>query len=130
MVLELTTRHQEATALLQKAEEALRNELATLRQQAAVAAEHGDLATEIAAYQKILELDPNNLKVEAKLKAAQQEIPRRVEEMYRDGVDHYAKRQYQEALKIFETLLKLQPEHAKARDAARNIKEKMIQTGQ
>jgi tetratricopeptide (TPR) repeat protein len=130
LVLELTTPHRQAPELLEKAKEALRSELGVLRSQARQAKERGDLAQEIEARRKIMELDPENKELKAELAAAEKKVPATVDALYKQGVDFYAKGQLRPALKTFQTLLQLQPDHVKAKDAVENIKEKLIRTGQ
>ncbi|MBN1595419.1 PorV/PorQ family protein [candidate division FCPU426 bacterium] len=130
LVLELTTQHREATELLEKARHALNSEMSALKRQAGRAKENGDLAGEVEAYQKMLDLDPDNKRVKAQLDEAQARIPKEVDRLYKQGVDFYARSLFRKSLESFETLLRLQPDHVKARDAVRNIKEKLIQTGQ
>ncbi len=130
LVLEMTSQHQQATNLLNKAKEALDHEQAVLRRQAKQAGIKGDLAGEIEAYRKMQDLDPGNKLIKTKLDQAVKKIPITVERLYKEGLDAYAQGRFRPALKSFETLLKIQPDHVKARDAVRNIKEKLIQTGQ
>jgi tetratricopeptide (TPR) repeat protein len=130
LVLEMTSQHQQATNLLNKAKEALDQEQAILRQQAKQAGLKGDLAGEIDAYRKMLDLDPGNKRIKTKLDQAVKKVPETVERLYKEGLDNYAQGRFRSALKSFETLLKIQPDHVKARDAVKNIKEKLIQTGQ
>jgi hypothetical protein len=130
LVLELTTQHHQATELLDKAKQALNREKSILRKQAALARDEGDLASEVVAYQKMLDLDPGDKKTKTKLKVAKKKIPKEVDRLYKQGIDNYARSKYRKSLASFENLLKLQPNHVKAKDAVRNIKEKLIQTGQ
>ncbi len=130
LVLEMTSQHQQATNLLNKAKEALDHEQAVLRRQAKQAGLKGDLAGEIEAYRKMQDLDPESKLIKTKLDLAVKTIPKTVERLYKEGLNAYAQGRFRPALKSFETLLKIQPDHVKARDAVRNIKEKLIQTGQ
>jgi len=130
LVLELTSQHRQATELLQKAKRAMNHEMAALRKQAAQAKAKGDIAREIEAYQKMLDLNPEDKKIKSKLIKAKEKVPQEVDRLYKEGVEYYARSQFRKALKSFETLLKLQPDHVKAKDAVRNIKEKLVQTGQ
>lgn len=130
LVLELTTQHRKATELLGKAKKALKTEMAALSAQASRASEKGDIVAEVDAYQKMLDLDPANKIAKGKLAAAKQRIPEEVDRLYKQGLNHYARQELRKALHAFESLLKLQPDHVKARDAVNNIKEKLVQTGQ
>lgn len=130
LVLEMTTQHRQATELLEKARAALTSEMAALRRQAQQAKERGDLAGELEAYEKMLDLRPEDKRAKADLEALKVRIPQEAERLYKTGVEFYAKRDYRNALSVFERLIKLQPDHAKGRDALNNTKEKLIQTGQ
>lgn len=130
LVLEMTSKHRQATALLSKAKTALKTEMAALRKQATRALANGDFPSEVDAYQKMLDLDPDNQAVKTKLNTAKKKIPKEVNRLYKQGLDYYAKQHFRKALKSFEGVLKLQPDHVKAKDAVDNIKEKLIQTGQ
>jgi tetratricopeptide (TPR) repeat protein len=130
LVLELNAQYAEATELLEKVRTTLSRELANLRKQAERAREADDLVREIGAYQKMLTLDPGNAEAETQLRAARQKVPKRVESLYLKGVDQYARGDYRDALKTFEAVLDLDPDHAKSKDAAQKIKEKLLQTGQ
>jgi tetratricopeptide (TPR) repeat protein len=130
LVLELTTQHRQATELLEKAKEALGQEIGVQRAQAVRARENGDLAHEVEAYRKMLELDPENKSLKASLAAAEKKVPGAVDGLYKKGVDQYAAGDLRAALKTFENLLLLQPDHVKAKDAVANIKNKLIQTGE
>jgi tetratricopeptide (TPR) repeat protein len=130
LVLELTTQHRQATELLGKAKDALNRELGALRSQAQQAKARGDLAQEIDACRKMLELDPENKAVKAEMAAAEKKVPGTVDALYKKGVDQYAAGELRAALRTFQTLLQLQPDHVKAKDAEANIKEKLLKTGQ
>lgn len=130
LVLEMTTQHRQATELLEKARAALNNEMAALRHQAQQARENGDLATELEAYEKMLDLRPEDKRAKADLEDLKVRIPQEADRLYKTGVEFYAQREYRKALSIFEKLVKLQPDNVKARDAMNNTKEKLIQTGQ
>ncbi len=130
LVLELNAKYEEATELLDKVRATLAQELASLRRQAERAQEADDLAREIGAYQKMLTLEPGNDEIKARLRAARQKVPKRIESLYLTGVDLYARGEYREALKTFEIVLDLDPGHAKSKDAVQKIKEKLLQTGQ
>ncbi|MEW6517214.1 MAG: hypothetical protein AB1439_09970 [candidate division FCPU426 bacterium] len=130
LVMEMTTQHRQATELLEKARAALNSEMASLRRQAAQAEENGDLAGQVEAHEKMLDLRPEDKQIKAKLEALKVRIPQEAERLYKTGVEYYARREYRKALSVFEKLLTLQPDHVKARDALNNTKEKLIQTGQ
>lgn len=130
LVLELTSQHRQATELLEKAQDALNQEIGTLRTQARKAKEKGDLASEVDAYRKMLSLDPENQKVKADLAAAEKKVPDQVDALYKQGVEYYASGNLRAALKSFQDVLALQPDHVKAKDAVANIKAKLVQTGQ
>lgn len=130
LVLELTSQHQQATELLEKAQAALNQEMIGLRAQARKAKDKGDLAQEVDAYRKMLALDPENQKVKNDLAAAEKKVPGQVDALYKQGVEYYAAGNLRAALKSFQDVLALQPDHVKAKDAVANIKAKLVQTGQ
>lgn len=130
LVLELASQHREATALLDKAQGALNQEMKTLRRQAQRAKESGDLAAELEAYEKMLDLSPGSTKSETNIERLKKKIPEEVDRLYKKGVNLYARGQFRKALNAFETVLKLKPDHVKAQDAIRNTKDKLIRTGQ
>lgn len=130
LVLEMTKQHRQATDLLKKAKEALTSEMNRLEQEAKQARQEGNLAAEVVAYQKMLDLNPTNQTIKQQLKKASNKIPQEVERLYKVGLDFDAKQQFRKALTAFENVLNLQPAHVKAKDAVKNIKEKLIQTGQ
>jgi tetratricopeptide (TPR) repeat protein len=130
LVLEMTTQHRQATELLEKARAALNSEMGALRRQAQQAQASGDVAAELEAYQKMLDLRPDDKRAKEDLEALKARIPQEAERLYKTGVEFYAKREYRKALSTFERVIKLQPDNVKARDALNNTKEKLIQTGQ
>jgi tetratricopeptide (TPR) repeat protein len=101
-----------------------------LRAQARKAKDKGDLAQEVDAYRKMLALDPENQKVKNDLAAAEKKVPGQVDALYKQGVEYYAAGNLRAAIKSFQDVLALKPDHVKAKDAVANIKAKLVQTGQ
>ncbi len=90
----------------------------------------GDYATAIKNLQLVLELTSKHKQATELLAKARSALNQEVDRLYKEGVDLYAQGELRNALKSFEDLLKLKPDHAKAKDALKSIKEKLLQTGQ
>jgi hypothetical protein len=81
----------------------------------------------ISAFEKILELDPENKAARENIKLASKELSRRtVEENYLAGMDRMVKEDYSGAITFFEKVLEVDPENQDAKQKIELAKKKLI----
>jgi tetratricopeptide (TPR) repeat protein len=76
----------------------------------------GNLVEALEQYKLVLTVDPENQLAKEKSTTLEQELNKKAEEHYQVGLKFYNQGQYREARKEFLTALRLNPEHADAKD--------------
>lgn len=127
MVLDIMPGHAEAGDAIKKAERKWRALLDNYRWNARRARMRKDLAEEIKNWRSLLALAPGDQEAQQGLDGARKLVPAVAQTYYNAGLDDYSKGRYQEAIRNWEQVLSLDPEHHKAAENIQKTKEKLIQ---
>jgi len=125
LILEFEPEHREAQYKLNEAKKKQALEIKTVKRKAELAKSKGDTMGALSALRDIVNIDPNNkeaLEAWEKIKRENKEI---VNEIYHKGVNAYAKGEYNLALQAWELVLDIDPQHAKAQESIKKVREKM-----
>lgn len=126
MVLDIAPGHAGAGELIGQAETKWKEQVEKCRREARQARERKDLAEEIAGWKKVLALSPGDKEAGLGLEQARKLAPALIRTLYNQGVDEYGKGRYREAIRTWERVLLLDPQHYKALENIQRTKEKLI----
>jgi tetratricopeptide (TPR) repeat protein len=125
LILEFDPEHKQAKYKLDLARKKLAEEKDEARQRALDAKQSGDKLEEAKALRTVLVLDPTNKEARQAFKEARAKSRDEIEELYKQGVTAYAQGRYSDAIQIWNEVLDLDPEHAKAKESIAKAREKI-----
>lgn len=125
LILEFVPDHRDAQYKLNVAKKRQAMELKTAKRKAEMAKSKGDTLATLTALRDLLNIDPDDDEALAAWEKTKQENKGIITEIYRKGVNAYAKGQYQTALQAWELVLDINPKHAKARESIQKVRQKM-----
>ncbi|MEW6041097.1 MAG: PorV/PorQ family protein [Elusimicrobiota bacterium] len=85
--------------------------------QARIAEKRGELREALDLWQKVFSIDDRNIDAKGKIKELNSRIDSESEHRYTQGLKYYQNKQLKEAVKEFEAVLKLNPNHQNARNS-------------
>ncbi len=125
LILEFVPDHRDAQYKLNVAKKRQAMEIRTAKRKAEMAKSKGDTMAILTALRDLLNIDPDDDEALATWEKTKQENKGIADEIYRKGVNAYAKGQYQTALQTWELVLDMNPKHAKARESIQKVRQKM-----
>jgi tetratricopeptide (TPR) repeat protein len=125
LILEFDPEHKQAKYKLDLARKKLAEEKDEAKQRALDAKQSGDKLEEAKALRTVLVLDPTNKEAGQAFKEARAKSHDEIEELYKQGVTAYAQGRYSDAIQIWNEVLDLDPEHAKAKESIAKAREKI-----
>jgi tetratricopeptide (TPR) repeat protein len=125
LILEFDPEHKQAKYKLDLARKKLAEEIDAAKERAQGAKESGDKLEEAKALRTVLVLDPSNKNARQAFKEARAQSQKEIEELYKQGVTAYAQGRYADAVQIWNEVLDLDPEHAKAKESIAKAREKI-----
>jgi tetratricopeptide (TPR) repeat protein len=85
----------------------------------------GDRLGEVNALRSLVLMNPGDAAARKAFTEAKQKSKQQIEELYKKGVIAYAQGNYTEAIQIWNEVLDLEPEHAKAKESIKRAHEKL-----
>ncbi len=125
LIQEFDPEHKQAKYKLDLTHKKLSEEIGEAKQRADGAKQSGDRLEEAKALRAILVLDPNNKNARQAFKEARTKSRKEIDELYKQGVMTYAQGRYTDAIQIWNEVLDLDPEHAKAKESIAKAREKI-----
>ena len=127
MVLDIAPQHAATLEAIDKAEKEWKTLVEKYRQKAREAQTRRDLVAEIQNWKNALALFPEDQESRQGLGKSLERAPAVAQTFYNAGLDDYSKGHYREAIRNWEKVLILNPEHHKAAENIQKTKEKLIQ---
>jgi tetratricopeptide (TPR) repeat protein len=90
----------------------------------------GDRLGEVNALRNLVLMNPGDAAARRAFTEAKQKSKQQIEELYKKGVIAYAQGNYNEAIQIWNEVLDLEPEHAKAKESIKRAREKLELTNE
>ncbi|MBN1595421.1 tetratricopeptide repeat protein [candidate division FCPU426 bacterium] len=125
LILEFEPEHREAQYKRNVAKKRQAAEVKAAQRNAELARSKGDTLGALSALRDIVNIDPNNEEALEAWERTKQENKGLVDEIYRKGVNAYAKGEYNAALQAWELALDMDPKHAKAQESIKKVRQKM-----
>jgi tetratricopeptide (TPR) repeat protein len=125
LVLEFMPDHREAQYKINVAKKNQATAIRTAKRQVEMAQTKGDMVEILGALRNVLNIDPKDEEALAAWERTKRENPGLLEELYRKGVNAYAKGNYQMAQQSWELVLDIDPKHAKAKESLEKVREKL-----
>lgn len=125
LVLEFTPDHREAQYKLNVAKKNQATAIRTAKRQVELAQSKGDMVEILGALRNVLNIDPKDEEALGAWERTKRENPGLLEELYRKGVNAYAKGDYQMAQQAWELVLDIDPKHGKAKESLEKVREKL-----
>ncbi len=131
LALQIDPDYEDAKTYLEATNRKISELIGIYRTNALVATDRKDYATAIRNWEEVLKLDPENERAKVEIavlkklmtrkptkkvtKPVKKVSPEEIEALYQRGVRLFGQKRYKEALKIFNTVLKLDPNHTGAK---------------
>jgi tetratricopeptide (TPR) repeat protein len=125
LILEFDPEHKQAKYKLDLARKKLSEEIDEAKERAQSAKQNGDKLEEAEAWRAVLVLDPSSPTAREAFKEARSKSRKEIGELYKQGVTAYAQGRYSDAVQIWNEVLDLDPEHAKAKESIAKAREKI-----
>ncbi|MEW6517211.1 MAG: hypothetical protein AB1439_09955 [candidate division FCPU426 bacterium] len=125
LVLEFMPDHREAQYKINVAKKKQALAIKTAKRQVELAQNKGDMVEILGALRNVLNIDPKDEEALSAWERTKRENPGLVEELYRKGVNAYAKGDYQMAQQAWELVLDIDPKHEKAKESLEKVREKL-----
>lgn len=125
LILEFMPAHTKALFYLNKAKKKLYQQVKEIEKEVEQAQNQGNRIDEIQGVHAIMNIDPSNQSARKAWERAKQDKKNLTAAFYRKGVDAYAKGDYQQAMKHWELVLGLDPEHKKTLESMKKVREKL-----
>lgn len=125
LVLEFMPDHREAQYKINVAKKNQATAIRTAKRQVELAQTKGDMVEILGALRNVLNIDPKDEEALSAWEQTKRQNPGLPEELYRQGVNAYAKGEYQMAQQAWELVLDIDPKHGKAKESLEKVREKL-----
>ncbi len=117
LILEFDPEHRQAKFKAEQARKKMAEEVHAAKKRAEEAKAQGDNLREVDALREAIMLNPKDEEARKAYQAAKVKSADDIEEIYKNGVSAYAQGRYRDAIRMWNQVLDLDPDHKKARES-------------